>query len=130
MSEENVEAVRKTVEYWNRGDLEAFLDIVDEDQVIRTAEGWPERVVNGKDAVRSFYEAIAKTVGREGMIEDLIDAGDRIVLRIRQRYSGEQSGVEGDLEFSQVLTFRKGKIVMAEYFWDHQEALEAVGLSE
>ena len=45
MSEENVEAVRKTVEYWNRGDLEAFLDLVDEDQVIRTAEGWPERVV-------------------------------------------------------------------------------------
>ena len=69
-------------------------------------------------------------MGREGVIEDLVDAGDRIVLRIRQRYSGEQSGVEGDLEFSQILTFRKGKIVMAEYFWDHQEALETVGLSE
>jgi hypothetical protein len=34
------------------------------------------------------------------------------------------------MEFSQVLTFRKGKVVMAEYFWDHQETLEAAGLSD
>ena len=25
---------------------------------------------------------------------------------------------------------RKGKIVVVEFFWDHAEALEAVGLSE
>ena len=64
------------------------------------------------------------------MIEDLVDAGDSVVLRIRQHYSAEQSGLKGDLEFSQVLTFRKGKIIMQEFFWDHQEALEAVGLRE
>ena len=64
------------------------------------------------------------------MIEELVDAGDSVILRIRQQYSGEQSGLRGDLEFSQVLTFRRGKVIMQEFFWDHQEALEAVGLSE
>ena len=29
-----------------------------------------------------------------------------------------------------VYTVRKGKIVGQEFFWDHAEALEAVGLSE
>ncbi|MGH7588366.1 MAG: hypothetical protein ACRELU_07230 [Gemmatimonadota bacterium] len=38
--------------------------------------------------------------------------------------------LEGDLQFSQVLTFRKGKVVLIEFFWDHQEALEAAGLEE
>jgi hypothetical protein len=44
--------------------------------------------------------------------------------------TGEESGIEGELESSQVITFRNGKVVMNEYFWDHQEALEAAGLSE
>jgi ketosteroid isomerase-like protein len=42
--------------------------------------------------------------------------------------TGVQSGLEGDMRFSQVTTFRKGKVVRAEFFWDHEEALEAAGL--
>jgi hypothetical protein len=34
------------------------------------------------------------------------------------------------LEATCVFTVRKGKIVYQEYFWNHAEALEAVGLSE
>ena len=29
-----------------------------------------------------------------------------------------------------IATLRKGKIFLMEYFWDHAEALETVGLSE
>jgi ketosteroid isomerase-like protein len=130
MSEENVEIVRKSLEYWNRGDLEAFYDLADEDHILQAAEGWPERVYYGKDAARSFWEGLAETVGGDSVIEDLIDAGDRVVVRVRSHWTGEKSGLEGDLESSQVLTLRKGKIVMTEFFWDHQEALEAVGLSQ
>ena len=130
MSQENVEIVRKGFEYWNRGDFEAFMDFSDDDQVIRTAEGWPERVVYGKDAVRSFYKAISETVGHDSVIDDPIDAGDSVVVRVRTNMTGEHSGLEGQMEYSLVLTFRKGKAVMAEYFWDHREALEAAGLSK
>ena len=34
------------------------------------------------------------------------------------------------MELTVVYTVRKGKIVFMEFFWDHAEALEAVGLSE
>jgi hypothetical protein len=64
------------------------------------------------------------------LIEELIDPGDRVAVRIRTHYAGEQSGLEGDLQASQVLTFRKDKAVMNEYFLDHQEALEAAALSQ
>jgi len=130
MSQENVEIVRKAMECWNRGDFGAFFTVVDDDHVLRAAEGWPERVYYGKDAVRSFYEGLAETMGHDAVIEDLTDAGESVVVRVRAQMTGEQSGLKGDMEFSQVLTFRKGKVVMAEYFWDHQEALEAAGLSE
>jgi ketosteroid isomerase-like protein len=130
MSQENVKLVLKDLEYWNRGDMDAFVGLWDDDVVLRAAEGWPERVFRGKDAVRSFYEGFAETVGRDSVIEDLIDAGDVVVTRMRAHMTGAQSGLEGEMRFTQVTTFRKGKVVLAEFFWDHQEALEAAGLSE
>jgi ketosteroid isomerase-like protein len=69
--------VRKAFEYWNRGDLDALMDLVDKNVVVRADENWPERAFYGKDAVRSFYEGLAETVGSETVIEDLIDAGGR-----------------------------------------------------
>ena len=53
MSEQNVELVRKAYEYWNRGDFYAFMDVADEDIVIRAAEGWPgaRLLRNGRGAL-------------------------------------------------------------------------------
>ena len=34
------------------------------------------------------------------------------------------------MEMTSIYTIRKGRIVYDEKFWDHAEALEAVGLSE
>jgi ketosteroid isomerase-like protein len=132
MSEENVEIVRKGFEAWNRGDFGAFFDrFADEYGVLRAAEGWRERFYYGKDAVRSFYDGYAEKVGGElSVVGDPVDAGDAVIARVRAHPAGEHSRVKADMEFSQVFTFRKGKIVMHEYFWDHQEALEAAGLSE
>ncbi len=69
-------------------------------------------------------------MGRDSVIEDLIDAGDVVVTRMRAHMAGVKSGLEGDMRFTQVTTFRKGKVVLAEFFWDHREALEAAGLSQ
>ena len=117
MSEENVKLVLKDLKYWNEGDMDAFVELWDDDVVLRAAEGWPERDFRGKDAVRSFYEGFAETVGRDSLIEDLIDAGDVVVTRMRAHMTGVQSGLEGDMRFSQVTTFREGKVVRAEFFW-------------
>jgi hypothetical protein len=84
MSQENVEIVRKAGENFNRGDFDAFIELFDDDVVLRMAEGWPERVFFGKAAVRSFIDGWVETVGQEVVVEDLIDAGNAVVMRPKQ----------------------------------------------
>ncbi len=130
MSQENVEIVRQALEKWNRGDPDAVSELMDDDIVLRMAEGWPERVYFGKAAARSFIVGWMETVGGEMVVEDMIDAGNAVVVRQRAHLSGVQSGIEGDQRSTSIVTLREGKVVMVEFFWDHQEALEAAGLRE
>jgi hypothetical protein len=57
-----------------------------------------------------------------------IDAADRIVVRFIWRGVGH--GPEANMEFTGVFTIRKGRIFGVEFFWDHEEARETLGLSE
>jgi len=61
-------------------------------------------------------------------IGDFIDAGDRALLRLAWHTTGR--GLGSRMEVTHVATVRDGRIVRNDYFWDHAEALEAVGLSE
>ena len=45
-------------------------------------------------------------------------------------WRGVGSGPEANIEATGVLTVRKGKIFDSEFFWDHAEALETLGLPE
>jgi hypothetical protein len=39
-------------------------------------------------------------------------------------------GPEANLELTTVMTVRRGRIFYSEWFWDHAEALESLGLAE
>ena len=130
MSEENVELVRDAYDLWNGGDLDAFMGLIDEEVVIRAAEGWPEPVFYGKDSARSFFEGLVESIGHHSVIESAAGAGPVVVIRVRTSVTDGQSGIETEVRPSQVITLRKGKAVLLEYFWDHREALEAAELAE
>ena len=59
---------------------------------------------------------------------EFVDADDRVVVRQVWRAVGR--GPELNIEVTSVNTLRDGKTILLEFFWDHAEALEAVGLSE
>jgi ketosteroid isomerase-like protein len=61
-------------------------------------------------------------------ISDFIDAGDRVAVRYIWRGAGQ--GPDLNIEVTLVFTMRKGGIILQEFFWDHAEALKAVGLQE
>ena len=130
MSQENVEIVRAAFEAYSAGDMDAFRELHDPDVIVRTLEGWPEPgPYVGREAVMRWFEQLRETWDAV-TIETIgfIDAADRVVARLVLH--GEGHGPQTDLEVTQVSTVRKGKIVYREYFWDHAEALETLGLSE
>ena len=131
MSQENVEIMRGTIEAWNAGDMDAFGDVYDPDIVVRYADGWPEgsKPNIGREAVMRQWEQQREPFDRDTLEEiEVIDLGDRVVMRQMWRAVGR--GPDLNIEVTAVSTLRKGKVILVEFFWNHAEALEAVGLSE
>ena len=56
--------------------------------------------------------------------------GDTVLAHVVQRAKGRASGIEGDLFYFMLFTFRGKKIVRLENLMDEGEALEAAGLLE
>jgi uncharacterized protein len=131
MSEENVEIVRRGFEVWNTGDMDALRELYDPGIVWRPAEGWPEPgPYVGREAVMRQLEQMRETWDTDNfeLISDLIDVGDRVAVRLIWRGVGR--GPESNIEVTGIYAVRKGKIFSIEFFWDHAEALETLGLSE
>ena len=62
------------------------------------------------------------------LISDFVHVGDRVA--VRTVWHGVGHGPELKQESTPVVTLRKGRVFHIEFFWNHAEALEAVGLSE
>ena len=131
MSRENLEIVRIGFDAWNAGELDALRDLFHPDVVLRSPEGWPESgPFVGRDAVIRGFEQLREawdTVSHEP-VTDFIDIGDRVVVRSTLRGMGQ--GPEFHQESTLVFTVRKGRVLGLELFWDHGEALKAVGVAE
>ena len=131
MSRENVEIVRALFENWNAGDMDAYAALLAPDVILYAPEGWPEPgpFVGPEAVMRQFTQQrgsvdfdVSEPIG------DFLDLGDRVLLRFAWR--GKGAGPAIDMEFSGVWTIRKGKIRSFEFFWDHAEALETLGMSD
>ena len=132
MSNENVEIVRASFEAWNTGDLDALRDMYDPTIIVRATEDWPEPgPFVGREAVMRQGEQLRETWDAVTLepIGDFIDVGDRVAVRHVWRGVGH-GPAEANPEYTAVYTIRKGKILGVDYFWDHAEALEALGLSD
>ena len=131
MSQENLDAVRASIEAWNAGDMDAYRDLYDPDTIMRSPEGWPEPgPFVGRDAVMRQWDQLRGTWDGDALeaISDYVDVGDRVAVRVV--WHGAGHGPQSKIELTSVTTLRKGRIFSTEFFWDHAEALEAVGLSE
>ena len=131
MSQENVEIVRAGFEAWNAGDMDALRELYDPDVIMRQPEGGRSRGLSSVGRRSSASgEQQRETWDADALepISDFIDAADRIVVRFIWRGVGH--GPEANMEVTGVFTVRRGRIVFFEFFWDHAEALETLGLSE
>jgi ketosteroid isomerase-like protein len=133
MSDENVQVVRASFDAWNNGGLSAWARFLASDVEWRLPPDAPEPgPYIGREAVlrqvrqqRDTWDAdTAEPLG------DFIESGPRPRGRQVRLGCGRGRGPQMDLPISCVYTVRAGKINEFEFFWDHAEALRAVGLSE
>jgi ketosteroid isomerase-like protein len=128
MSQENVEIVRRFHDALRRGDHADALGFLAPDVAYKVAQ---EGVVHGPDAVRAVWERWESDwEDLEETTEELIDAGDHVILGVRFVGRGRRSGIEIGDRFFNVYTLRDGKIVRKVELTERSQALEAVGMSE
>jgi ketosteroid isomerase-like protein len=130
MSQQNADIVRAVYEAWNSGDMDALRELLHPDVISRMPEDWPEPgPFVGRDAVMREIERWRETFDTyvTELIGDIIEAADRVV--VRQVWHGVGRGPNAHMESTVVFTLREGRVSYQEFFWNHAEALETLGLS-
>ena len=134
MSQENVDLALAFTAAYNARDIDAAVDLCAADvAVFPDASVFPEaNSLVGRDQYRGLLEdSRSAWASCAHTAEEVLDIGDGRVL-IRGDWGGEgvASGVEVYQDLSAIFTVRDGQIVKAEYFFDHDKALHAVGMRE
>ena len=132
MSQENVEIVKALFAAWNAGDMEKYKTLLHPSIVVHAPPDWPEPgPFVGREAVMAQFARQRDTLDFDTAepVRDFIDAADRVVVRFRWQ-GASRGGPNVAMEITGIYTVRKGKNTAQEFFWDHGEALETLGLSE
>jgi ketosteroid isomerase-like protein len=133
MSRENVEAMRKALDAWNRGDADGWLESVHPDvewssAIARRVEG-SETVYRGHAEMRDFWDEWRSVWDLTIDIAEIRDLGDTVITIGHIRTHGKGSGVDLDSPVAYVAELdREGLVVKLRAYLDPSEALAAVGL--
>ena len=130
MSQENVEIVRKAIayEYEGVGDLGDAEAIFDPQVVMNPVDEGPSY---GPDQMRYDWERWSSAFEELRVtFEEILDAGDQVVVVAHHQGRGQASGIDIDARFYAVYTLRDGKVSRIDEYAERDEALEAAGLRE
>lgn len=111
---------------------EAMLAAIHPEIRIHTAAEWPgPPLYEGRDGAAALSQELTSTFDDyRWTIEQLIDAGDRVVALVRGAGSSKSTGVEVDWPFGAIYgDFRDGMCGEVHMFGDWQSALEAAGVT-
>jgi ketosteroid isomerase-like protein len=112
------------------GDWDTVAAIMDPHIVVRTDPRWPEQVFYGREAVLAWYQGLSEAGGGDIRYEEMLDLGDRVLAHGRWVFDGKLSDAEGEQLTSVIFTFRDGRVILEEFFFEREDALKAVGLEE
>jgi uncharacterized protein len=130
MPQENIDVARRGYEAFARGDLDAALELMAPDIEAHDPPEMPDAAIyRGHEAVRRDWEHTAELFDDFSVeVEDYFDAGDELVVYVRYRGRGRESGAEVEAAMAHIWTIRDGKATRLRQFLDRSSALEAAGL--
>ncbi len=134
MSQENVEVVRRWIEFYNGRDTDGLMQLTTSDYemksvfadvesggIFRGYAGFPFEYFKTLDDAYDQFQLV---------VQDFIDVGEAVLMVGHMQWRGRGSGAEGRGPLFAVFWLRAGRVFREESFTDRAEALEAVGLFE
>jgi ketosteroid isomerase-like protein len=132
MSQENVDLVKRSIDVYNRRDLEALREFNHPDMVLdwSASVGWNAEVFRGREAVMRFYTDRFEAFEEIILVPDcLIDAGQSVVVPNVAHQRG-RNGAKVSARSTLVFTVHDRKITRICLYQETEQALKAVGLEE
>jgi ketosteroid isomerase-like protein len=135
MSQENVEAIRRAAEAYNRGDVDAVLRELDPKvewhPLLQVLLGGEATVYRGHEGVPELYRDIEEAFTEAQVrIVEIRDLGERAVAIGYLSGRGRGSGAKTETVIAWVADFKDGKAIRIREYLDPDAALEAAELSE
>jgi ketosteroid isomerase-like protein len=136
MSQENVDRVGRGYALLKHaaetGDFEPWLDTVRPDVEWVPLDVFPDaEVVRGRDGVRARFKLLWEDFEQIAFEpEEIIDAGDDVVVQQHITARGKASRVDVDSRVYQVVRYRDDMLAQLSWYATRAEALKAVGLEE
>jgi len=132
MSERNLSFVRGIYDAFNEGDMPAVLSAMDPSIEWREAEHFPYADGNpyvGPDAV---VEGVFSRIDRDwegwsAVPDEMLDAGDSVVVLGRYLARHGTTGAELDAQFAHVLWLEDGRVTRFQQYTDTAAILQATG---
>ena len=138
MPHENVEAVRAIYERFGEGDFSSSVDLLDgnvsflmlpEAPQAEERRGRASNLYMGVEGVATGMRRLLETWTELRMeAEEVIDAGDAVLVSVIQRGTARATGVPTELRYYTLWSFRGPKVIRIENIRGREQALEAAGL--
>ena len=128
----NLDLVRRGYDAWNKGDRSWVLEqMAPNFQWVTPPDDPDPGIHEGHEGVEQYWDAWWEVFGQlEFEVEELLDAGPKVLAVVRRLGIGNASGIEIQERVIQVFTFEQGKAIRCEEFYDRRQALEAAGLAD
>ena len=132
MPAQHAEILKAVYERWAEGDFRAGTDLYDPQVAFVQGPGFPEAgTYVGPAEVAAYMRDFLESWTRITIeAEEIIEAGDSVVVAVFQRGIGAESGAVTELRYFHVWTFRGERVIRWEGFRERGEALGAVGLGD
>jgi ketosteroid isomerase-like protein len=126
--EEDIARLRRVFDAFDRGDVEDLVGDLAHDVQFRQSEALPwGGARHGHDGMRSMLETLEEHVdGGWGDPDDILDAGDRLVVLGRLRGTARATGTDFETPFAQVWTLADGVPVACDVYLDTAAVLKAL----
>jgi uncharacterized protein len=130
MSLENVEVVRHIYAVWGEEGSPIPSGLLDpEIEWVNPPEAVEPGTRRGIDAFAAAAESVSETFDGVGVeIDELLDAGNRVVVVATLHGRGRGSGADVERRQGYIWTIRDGKAIRFEWFTSADDALTAAGV--